>query len=150
MRDRIDAALKAAMKDKEALRVSTLRLIRAALHEQEIAARGNEDVGDLDKAAVIQVLAKMVKQREESAKAYKEGGREELAAQELAEIKIIREFLPKPMTADEVRAAVRRAVEETGAESIKDMGKVMGVLKAQYLGRMDFALAGAEVKNALA
>lgn len=150
MRDRINAALKIAIKDKEPLRVSTLRLVCAALNEREIAARGNDDVGDLDKAAIMQILSKMVKQRRESVAAYREAGRTDLAAREEAEIKIIREFLPKQMTKDEVQAAVRKAIEEEDAASIKDMGKVMGVLKSRYQGRMDFGVAGAAVKDALA
>lgn len=150
MRDRINAALKTAMKDKEALRVSTLRLICAALNEREIAARGDDDVADLDEAAIMQILSKMVKQREDSAKAYLDGGREDLAKREKAEIKIIREFLPKQMSRDEVQAAVRKTIDEQHAASIRDMGKVMGALKAKYQGRMDFSVAGAAVKDALA
>lgn len=150
MRDRINAALKAAMKDKDQLRVSTLRLICAALNEREIASRSNDDAQDLDKDAIMQILAKMVKQREDSAKLYVEGAREDLAAREKAEIKIIKEFLPKPLSEDEVQEAVRKAIDATGAESLKDMGKVMGALKADYTGRIDFGKAGAAVKQALA
>lgn len=149
MRDRINAALKQAMKDKEPLRVSTLRLVCAALKEKEIASRGDEDAGPLSETDIISVLSKMVKQREESAKVYLEGGREDLAKREKAETKVIREFLPKPLSADDMVAAVRQAISDTDASSIKDMGKVMGALKAKYAGRMDFSAAGAAVKDAL-
>ena len=148
MRDRINSALKTAMKDKEALRVSTLRLICAALNEREIAGR-SDDADPLDDAAIMEILSKMVKQRQESAKAYSDGNREDLAKQERAEIKIIREFLPKPMTSEEIEAAVAKAIADNGASSIKDMGKVMGSLKSEYTGRMDFAAAGASVRAAL-
>ena len=149
MRDRINAALKTAMKDKEQLRVSTLRLICAALKEREIAQRSEDDSGQLDNAVVMQVLSKMVKQREESAKTYEDAGREDLAKRERGEMKIIREFLPKPLSAEDIRQAVAEAIKETEASSIKDMGKVMGALKSKYAGRMDFGAAGAAVKSAL-
>lgn len=149
MRDRINAALKTAMKDKDQLRVSTLRLICAALKEREIAQRGEDDSGQLDNAVVMQVLSKMVKQREESAKTYDDAARADLATRERGEIKIIREFLPKPLSAEDMRQAVAEAIRETEASSIKDMGKVMGALKSKYAGRMDFGAAGAEVKSAL-
>ena len=98
MRTRITNALKTAMLDKEPQRTSTLRLIIAALKEREIAARGTDDAGELDEASIVAILSKMVKQREESAKAYDDAGRDDLAKQERAEMKIIREFLPKPLT----------------------------------------------------
>ena len=150
MRDRINAALKTAMKDKEQIRVSTLRLICAALKEREIAQRADDDAGQLDNAVIMQVLSKMVKQREESAKTYDDAGRDDLASRERAEMKIIREFLPKPLSADDMEKAVAEAIRSTEAKSIKDMGKVMGALKSRYAGRMDFGAAGAAVKNALA
>ena len=103
MRDRLNSALKTAMKDKERTRIGALRLIVAALNEREIAARGGDDPSDLTEAEILEVLAKMVKQRQDSAKAYEEGGRPELAKQELAEIRIIREFMPKQMPPEEVR-----------------------------------------------
>ena len=150
MRDRIMSAMKMAMKDKDTLRVSTLRLVNAAIKEREIALRSNEDAGEIDTSEILQILSKMVKQRKESAKAYEDAGREDLSTRERAEIKIIREFMPKPLTDEEVVKAVEEAVKETGASSIKDMGKVMAVLKAQYTGRMDLGAAGAAVKAALA
>lgn len=150
MRDRINAALKAAMKDREAQRICTLRLMIAAIQEREIAGRGLEEEVELDEAAALEVLAKMVRQREESARAFDAGGRADLARQERDEIRVIRDFMPKPLAPDEVRAAVQEAIRIAEARSIKDMGKVMGVLKARYQGRMDFGQAGAAVKAALA
>ena len=149
-RERIMSAMKMAMKDKDTLRVSTLRLVNAAIKEREIALRGDEDAGDIDGDEILQILSKMVKQRDDSVKAYEEAGREDLASRERAEIKVIREFLPKPLTEEEMAKAVEDAIRDTGASSIKDMGKVMGALKAQYTGRMDFGAAGASVKAALA
>ncbi len=149
MRERIVNAMKMAMKDKDTLRVSTLRLINAAIKEREIALRSNDDAGEIDADEILQILSKMVKQREDSVKAYDDAGRDDLASRERSEIKIIREFLPKPLTEEEVVKAVEDAIKDTGASSIKDMGKVMGALKAQYTGRMDFGAAGASVKAAL-
>ncbi len=150
MRERIMNAMKMAMKDKDTVRVSTLRLINAAIKEREIVLRSNEDAGEIDADEILQILSKMVKQRDDSVKAYDDAGRDDLASRERAEIKIIREFLPKPLAEDEVAKAIENAIKDTGASSIKDMGKVMGALKAQYTGRMDFGAAGASVKAALA
>jgi uncharacterized protein YqeY len=150
MRVRITNALKTAMLDKEKLRTSTLRLIIAALKEREIAARGTDDAAELDDASIVAILSKMVKQREESAKAYDDAAREDLAKQERSEIKIIREFMPKPLSEEESDAAVKAAIKNTGASSIRDMGKVMGVLKAKYNGQMDFIKVGAAIKSKLA
>lgn len=150
MRERIMNAMKMAMKDKDTVRVSTLRLVNAAIKEREIVLRSNEDAGEIDADEILQILSKMVKQRDDSVKAYDDAGRDDLASRERAEIKIIREFLPKPLAEDEVAKAIENAIKDTGASSIKDMGKVMGALKAQYTGRMDFGAAGASVKAALA
>ena len=150
MRDRITAALKEAMLAKDKLRTCTVRLMLAAIKDRDIALRGEEDgAGGLDDAGINALLAKMVKQREESAATYGTAGRMELAETERAEIGVIKDFLPKPLSADEVEAAIRKALAETRASSIRDMGKVMGVLKAQYAGRMDFGAAGGRVKAAL-
>ena len=149
MRDRINSALKDAMLAKDKLRTSTLRLMTAAIKDRDIALRGEEGGGGLDEAGIMALLAKMVKQREESAATYETAGRMELAEGERAEIAVIKEFLPKPMSEAEVAEAVKAAVAETGAESIRDMGKVMGALKAKYTGRMDFGAVGATVKAAL-
>jgi len=149
MRDRINTALKDAMLAKDKLRTSTLRLMLAAIRDRDIALRGEEGGGGLDEAGVMALLAKMVKQREDSAATYETAGRMELAETERAEIAVIKEFLPKPMSDDEITEAIRKAVAETGASSIRDMGKVMGALKAQHSGRMDFAAVGPRVKAAL-
>ena len=150
MRDRIGSALKDAMRAKEADRLSTLRLINAAIKDKDIALRGEgggeQGVADSD---ILAILGRMVKQRQESARAYEEGGRLELAEKELNEIKVIEEFLPRQLTAGEVAAAIDAAVAETGAASIRDMGKVMAALKARYTGQMDFGAAGAAVKDRL-
>lgn len=150
MRERVGSALKDAMRAKEADRLSTLRLINAAIKDKDIALRGEgggeQGVGD---AEVLAILGRMVKQRQESARAYEEGGRLELAEKELNEIKVIEEFLPRQLSAEEVAAAIDAAVAETGASSIRDMGKVMAALKARYTGQMDFGAAGASVKDRL-
>ena len=147
MRNRITAALKDAMKSKEADRLSTLRLINAAIKDRDIALRGTseEDAG-VSQEEILAILSKMVKQRQESARAYEEGGRLELAAKELLEIKIIEDFLPRQLTASEAEAAVDFAIDKVGAESLRDMGKVMVVLKNKYTGQMDFSKAGPAVK----
>ncbi len=150
MRDRVNAALKDAMRSKEADRLSTLRLINAAIKDKDIAARGSgDDEAGVSNDDILGIMGRMVKQRHESARAYEEGGRLELAEKELAEIKIIEEFLPKQLSEDEAAKAVAAAIAEVGAESIRDMGKVMGALKAKYTGRMDFGKAGPMVKDRL-
>ena len=146
MRERIAMALKDAMKAKEQDRLSTLRLINAAIKDREIALRSSGDGASVGDAEVLAIMGKMVKQRQESARAYEEGGRLELAEKELAEIGVIQEYLPRQMTEAEVAEAVEAAVAETGAASIRDVGKVMGVLKAKYAGQMDFGAVGALVK----
>lgn len=149
MRTRINDALKQAMRDKAAARLSTLRLINAAIKDKEIAARGtgrDETVSDAD---ILAILGKMTKQRQESARAYEEGSRLDLAERELEEITVIEEFLPRQLDSDEVATAIRKAVESTGAGSIRDMGKVMGVLKGKYTGQMDFSKVGPMVKDQL-
>lgn len=149
MRSRLNAALKTAMKEKDSEKLATLRLINAAIKDREIANRGEgEDVVVTDDD-VLGILGKMVKQRQESAKAFEEGGRLELAEKERAEITVIEEFLPRQLGEDEVAKAIERAISETGAESIRDMGKVMGALKSKYTGQMDFGAAGPMVKAQL-
>ncbi|MES2542799.1 MAG: GatB/YqeY domain-containing protein [Pseudomonadota bacterium] len=149
LRDRLQTALKEAMKAKEADRLSTLRLINAAIKDREIALRGESDAGEVGEPEILQIMGKMVKQRQESARAYEEGGRLELAEKELAEIGVIQEFLPRQLDAAEIAAALDAAVTETGAASIRDVGKVMAVLKARYTGQMDFGAVGALVKARL-
>ena len=149
MRDRITAALREAMLAKDKLRVCTIRLMLAAIKDRDIALRSEDGADGLDDAGIMALLAKMVKQREESAATYETAGRMELAETERAEIGVIKDFLPRPLSADEVEAAIRKALAETRASSIRDMGKVMGVLKSQYAGQMDFGAAGGRVKAAL-
>jgi len=149
LRSRVSTALKEAMKAKEADRLSTLRLINAAIKDRDIAARGDGEDGRVGDDVVLSILGKMVKQRQESARAYEEGGRLELAEKERAEIRIIEEFLPRQLDEDETLAAVDKAIAETGADSIRDMGKVMGALKARYTGQMDFGKVGPMVKDRL-
>lgn len=148
LRDAFTEELKTAMKTGDKRRLGTIRLIQAALKDRDIEARGQgkERVSDED---ILALLQKMVKQRQESAKLYAQGGRVDLVQQEEEEIVIISSFLPKQMSEDEVKAAVQAAIATVGATGLKDMGKVIGELKAQYTGRMDFAKASSAVKAAL-
>ncbi len=149
LRTRIGDALKEAMKARDADRLSTLRLINAAIKDRDIALRGDGRDDGVSDAEVLQILGKMVKQRQESVRAYEEGGRLELAEKERAEVGVIEEFLPRQLSAEEVEAAIGRAISDTGAEGIRDMGKVMGELKARYTGQMDFGAVGPMVKARL-
>ncbi|MFV2053403.1 GatB/YqeY domain-containing protein [Aliiroseovarius sp. YM-037] len=149
MRSRINDALKEAMKAKDSKRLSTLRLISAAIKDREIALRGGDDDKSVGDDEILGILGKMVKQRQESARAYEEGGRLELAEQELSEIGIIEHFLPKQLSEEETDAAVQDAIKTVGADSIRDMGKVMGELKSKYTGQMDFGRVGPMVKDRL-
>ncbi len=149
LRDRLQTALKESMKARDADRTSTLRLVNAAIKDREIAARGDggAEVGD---AEITAIMGKLVKQRQESARAYEEGGRLELAAKELAEIRVIEDFLPRQLDAAEVEAAIAAAIASVGAAGIRDMGRVMAELKARYTGQMDFGAVGPMVKARLA
>jgi uncharacterized protein YqeY len=149
LRDQINDALKEAMKAKNERAVSTLRMINSTLKNADIEARGAGRPA-LDDAAVLAVLQKMIKQRQESVELYKKGGREDLVRQEEEEIAIIAAYLPKQMSEPEMKAAVEAAVKETGAAGMKDMGKVIGVLRGKYAGQMDMARASAMVKAQLA
>jgi len=148
MREEITQSLKDAQKSQDKRRVSTLRLIAAAIQDRDIANRGasKDPVSDEE---ILQILAKMVKQREESAKAFEEGSRIDLAEQERAEIVIIKDFLPKQLSEDEARAAISKVVSEIGADGLRDMGRCMSVLKERYPGRMDFGKASGIVKGLL-
>ncbi|WP_438991084.1 GatB/YqeY domain-containing protein [Lentibacter sp.] len=149
MRNEISAALKQAMKDKNTDRLSTLRLISAAIKDRDIAARSDGNDASVSDEEVLAILVKMVKQRQESARVYEEGNRLDLSERELAEIIIIEEFLPRQLGEEKTNAVIAQAIAETGAESIRDMGKVMGILKSKYTGQIDFGAAGAKVKAAL-
>ena len=149
LREKLTEAMKEAMKAKDAKRLATVRLMLAALKDKDIAARtetSKELVSDDD---ILTLLAKMIKQREESAAVYRQGGRPELAENEEAEIVIIRTFMPKQMDEADAKSAIQAVIAETGAASIKDMGKVMAVLKERYAGQMDFGKASAATKDAL-
>jgi uncharacterized protein YqeY len=148
MRDRLMDEVKAAMKAGDKARLSTLRLVQSAVKDRDIANRGaGKEAASEDE--ILQLLAKMVKQREESAKAFEDGGRPELAAKEREEIAVIRDFMPKQMGEAETEAAIRAAIAETGAAGIKDMGKVMAVLREKFAGQMDFGKASGLVKGLL-
>lgn len=149
LQDKITAALKSAMKNKEGERLSTLRLINAAIKDKDIALRGEGEDRSVTDADILAILGKMVKQRQESARAYEEGGRLDLAEQEQAEIAVIQEFLPKPLSEAEIRKAVEKAITETEASSIRDMGRVIGALKSRYTGQMDFGAVGPMVRDRL-
>jgi len=149
LRDRIASALKEAMRSKDAERLSTLRLINAAIKDREIALRSGADDASVGNPELLAIMGKMVKQRQESARAYEEGGRLELAEKELSEVKVIEEFLPRQLSEAEVQAAVEAAVAATGANSLRDMGRVMAELKGKYTGQMDFGAVGAMVKGSL-
>tara|TARA_B100000925_G_C21927521_1_gene438719 strand:- start:350 stop:871 length:522 start_codon:yes stop_codon:yes gene_type:complete len=149
MQERFTEALKEAVKNQDKIRISTLRLITAAIKDRDIAARGADRGDGVSDEQVLEILAKMVKQRQEAAATYEEAGRLELAEQERAEILVIEEFLPAQLSDDEIQNAVNEAIAQTGAESLKDMGKVMGALKGKYAGQMDFGKAGVLVKQQL-
>ncbi len=149
LRAQISTAMKQAMRDKAVDRLSTVRLINAAIKDRDIAVRaeGNDDgVSDTE---VLAILGKMVKQRRESARTYEEGGRLDLAERELAEIEVIEEFLPRKLSDAEVKQAIDSAIAEVDADSIRDMGRVMAVLKAKHTGQMDFGSVGSTVKDRL-
>jgi uncharacterized protein YqeY len=148
MRETITAALKHATKAQDKRRVSTLRLVSAAIKDRDIAAR-TAGKGEATDAELLELFAKMIKQREESEKIYADAGRAELAKQEAEEIAIIREFLPKQLSDSDTDKAIADAIAKTGASSVKDMGKVMAELKANYAGQMDFGKASGLVKAKL-
>ena len=148
LRDSVNDALKAAMKSRDAAKTSALRMMLAALKERDVEARGAGRPAASDDD-LLAAFSKMIRQREESAKAFDDGARPELAAKERAEIEVIRGFLPKQMDAAETEAAVAAAIAETGAATVRDMGKVMAALKAHHSGAMDFGKASALVKSKL-
>jgi uncharacterized protein YqeY len=149
LREQINDQVKEAMKAKDQKRLGTLRLINAAIKDRDIAARTETSRDLLSDDDLLGLLAKMIKQREDSIAAYDAGNRPELAQGERDEIAIIREFMPKQMSAEETQAAIAKVIGETGATSVKDMGKVMNALKERYQGQMDFGKASATVKTLL-
>ena len=151
MRDRIIAALRDATEAEDATRLCTLRLICAAIQDREAARAADEAAGDaLEDSEVQEILAKMLRQREDSVRRYEESGRLDLAEEETREAEVIREFLPRPLSDDEMRAAIAAAIAETRASSLRDLGAVTTKLKRRYPGRMDGCKCGAEVRSALA
>ncbi len=149
MRTRISDALKDAMRAREVDRLSTLRLINAALKDRDIALRGEGNEVGVTEADILSILGRMVKQRQESIRLYDEGKRPDLADKERAEITVIEEFLPRQLDGAETEAAIVAAIAEVGAVSIRDMGRVMAVLKARYTGQMDFGAVGPVIKARL-
>lgn len=149
-REDFNSALKEALKNKDQVAMSTIRLIMAALKDRDITARGNGNAEGIADAEILSMMQSMVKQRQESAKTYKDNDRPELAEREEAEIVVIQKFLPQQMSAEEAEKVIAEIIAETGADNIKDMGKVMGVLKTKYAGQLDMAKAGGMVKEKLA
>lgn len=150
LRVRFNDDLKKAMLGKDAQTVATVRLINAALKDKDIDARGKGNPNGIDDASILSMLQGMIKQRKESIEQFEKGNRPELAAQEKAEITVIERYMPKQMSEDEAKGAIAALVTELGASSIKDMGKVMAVLKERFAGQMDFTRASALVKEKLA
>ncbi len=148
MREKLSSALKDAMKAKQQRRVTTIRMVQAAIKDLDIANRTTTK-GAVDDGDIASLMSKLVKQREESAKMYEDGARPELAAQEREEIAIIVEFMPKQLSEAEVTDIIKAVIAETAAASVKDMGKCMAVLKERYPGQMDFSKASAMVKSLL-
>lgn len=149
LRTRLSDALKAAMKAKDELSVSTLRLILAALKDRDIAARSKGNKDGIPDSELLSLLQSMIKQRRDSITAYQNGGRMDLAQQEAGEIAIIESFMPEQMGDDEIADAIDAVIAGVGATGLKDMGKAMGALKQQYAGKMDFGKASALVKARL-
>lgn len=148
LRERLNQALKDAMRAKEPRKVSTLRLILAAVKDRDIAMRADPDERD-DDVILQEILAKMIKQRQDSIQAYEEAGRCELAEKEREEIRVIEAFLPRQLSETEIRQACEAVVDEVQAASLKDIGRCMGALKSRYAGRMDFSKASQQVKGLL-
>tara|TARA_R110002110_G_scaffold238849_2_gene454624 strand:- start:2096 stop:2554 length:459 start_codon:yes stop_codon:yes gene_type:complete len=149
LRDRLSEALKSSMKEKNQVAVSTLRLILTAVKDRDIAARSKGVDDGISDSDILQVLQTMVRQRHDSIEMYRQGNRPELAAREAEEIEVIESFMPRQLGDAEIEAAIASVIEETGAASIKDMGKAMGALRERYAGQMDFGKASAMLKARL-
>ena len=150
LREQISAALKTSIKSKEACATATLRLISAAIKDRDIAARSKGQMEGIEEAEILEMLQKMIKQREESIAAFDKGGRPDLVEKERAEIEVIRRFLPQGLSEAESQNVIDETIAELEAASIKDMGRVMALLKERYPGRMDFSLVSRLVKERLA
>ena len=149
LRNEINSAMKEAMKEKAQLRLSTLRLINAAIKDRDIAARAEGVEEGVDDSEILAILGKMTRQRQESAKTYEEAGRLDLSERELSEIQVIEYFLPRQLNVDEIEIEVTKVIDEQGASSIRDMGRVMACLKERFTGQMDFGTVGPIVKKKL-
>ena len=149
LRNEINSAMKEAMKEKAQLRLSTLRLINAAIKDRDIAARAEGVEEGVDESEILAILGKMTRQRQESAKTYEEAGRLDLSERELSEIQVIEYFLPRQLSVDEIEIEVTKVIDEQGASSIRDMGRVMACLKERFTGQMDFGSVGPIVKKKL-
>lgn len=149
IREQIKKRLVEAMKAKDEKAIGTLRLINASIKDKDIEARPKGILDGIDDGAILSLLQSMIKQRKESIDMYTKGGRVDLAANEQAEIDIIQSFLPKQMSDEEIKVAIEALVAETGATSVKDMGKVMGALKAKYAGQLDMGKASGMIKSIL-
>ena len=149
LRNEINSAMKEAMKEKAQLRLSTLRLINAAIKDRDIAARAEGVEQGVDDSEILAILGKMTRQRQESAKTYEEAGRLDLSERELSEIQVIEYFLPRQLNGDEIEIEVTKVIDEQGASSIRDMGRVMACLKERFTGQMDFGSVGPIVKKKL-
>ncbi|MEM6811989.1 MAG: GatB/YqeY domain-containing protein [Pseudomonadota bacterium] len=150
IRDDLSTSLKEALKNKDQVSMSTIRLITAAIKDRDIAARSNGNSEGIGEPEILSLLQSMVKQRQESSKTYRDADREELAEREEQEITVIEKFLPQQMSEDDMSKAIEEIIAEVGAQDIKDMGKVMGELKSRYAGQLDMAKAGGAVKAKLA
>ena len=149
LRDKINDSLKEAMKSGDKRRVSTLRLVNSAIKDRDIQNRTAGPDAGVNDAQIVEVMARMVKQRQESLEIYERAGRDELATQEREEIEIIQSYMPRQLSEEEMKSVIAAVIKEVGATSVKDMGKVMGALRAKYSGQMDFGKAGAMIKGQL-
>jgi uncharacterized protein len=149
LRARIASELKQATRLRDTLRLSTLRLINATIKDREISRRGDDDAQEISDADIVAIIGRMVKQRQESARAFEEGGRMELAEREREEISILEDFLPRQLTEAEIHAAIEAEIAATGANSVRDMGRIMAHLKERYAGQMDFGKVGPMVRQRL-
>ena len=150
IREEIKKQLVDAMKNQEKDKVATLRLINSNIKDRDIADRSKGNYDGIDEAGILSLLQTMIKQRRESIEMYKQGGRDDLVAHEQGEIDVIQSFLPKQMSADEMQSAIKEVIAQTGANGMKDMGKVMGALRGKYAGQMDFGAASNVIKQLLA
>ena len=149
MREILDKSLKDAMRARDTQKISTIRLINAAIKDRDIAIRSEDNLEGVSDEEILSILSKMIKQRKESARQYEEGGRLELAQQEFEEIEIIENFLPRQLDLNEIEQIVKKIILEINANSLRDMGKVMSLLKENYSGKMDFGKAGVVAKDLL-